>query len=140
MDRIYTNSKESPVCLLLVHRCKFTLLEQNSPNLLAIEQDVQGVGLDRPCLTDLVSYLIPSCALWHLCMFLSLRWRFSVVDQPKSHVFEDTEEEIFFILFSFLLFRATPRAYGGSQARALIRAIAACLHHSHSNTGSEPHL
>ena len=42
------------------------------------------------------------------------------------------------IFFSFL--GATPAAYGGSQARGRIRATAAGLHHSHSNTGSEPHL
>ena len=39
-----------------------------------------------------------------------------------------------------LLFRATPVAYGGSQARGLVRATAAGLHHSHSNTRSELHL
>ena len=42
--------------------------------------------------------------------------------------------------FFFLLFRATPAAYGGSQARAQIGAVAAGLHHSHSNTRSEPSL
>jgi len=31
-------------------------------------------------------------------------------------------------------------AYGGSQARGLIRAVAINLRHSHSNSGSEPHL
>ena len=31
-------------------------------------------------------------------------------------------------------------AYGGSQARGLIGAVASGLHHSHSNAGSEPHL
>ena len=46
----------------------------------------------------------------------------------------------FFFFFFLLLFRAAPLAYGGSQARGLIRAAAACLHHSHSNTGSEPRL
>ena len=35
-----------------------------------------------------------------------------------------------------LLFRATPSAYGGSQARGRIRAAAASLHHSHSNARS----
>ena len=40
----------------------------------------------------------------------------------------------------FFLFRAAPAAYGGSQARGRIRAVVAGLHHSHSNTGSEPHL
>ena len=33
--------------------------------------------------------------------------------------------------------RAAPVAYGGSQARGRIRAVAAGLHHSHSNTISE---
>ena len=31
-------------------------------------------------------------------------------------------------------------AYGDSQARGLIGAVAAGLHQSHSNRGSEPHL
>ena len=39
-----------------------------------------------------------------------------------------------------LLFRATPAAYGGSQARGLIRATAAGLPHSYSNARSEPCL
>ena len=36
--------------------------------------------------------------------------------------------------FFFCFFRAAPTAYGGSQARGRIRAIAAGLHHSHSNS------
>ena len=44
----------------------------------------------------------------------------------------------FFCLFAFS--RASPAAYGGSQARGLIRAVAASLCHSHSNAGSEPRL
>ena len=40
----------------------------------------------------------------------------------------------------FLLFRAAPEAYGSSQARGLIRAMAAGLHYSHSKLGSEPRL
>ena len=47
---------------------------------------------------------------------------------------------IFCFIFCFLLFRAAPVAYGVSQARGQIGATAAGLHHSHSNTGSEPHL
>ena len=43
-------------------------------------------------------------------------------------------------LFFFLLVRATPSTYGGSQARGQIRAVAASLHHSHSNAGSKPPL
>ena len=40
-----------------------------------------------------------------------------------------------FCLFAFS--RATPVAYGGSQARGLIGAVAAGLHQSHSNASSE---
>ena len=40
----------------------------------------------------------------------------------------------------YSLFTATLAAYGSSQARGPIRAAAACLHHSHSNVRSKPHL
>ena len=39
--------------------------------------------------------------------------------------------------FLFLLFPSSPAAYGGSQARGGIRAVAAGLYHSHSRTRSE---
>ena len=42
----------------------------------------------------------------------------------------------FFFLVGRGLFRAIPAACGGSQARSLIRAVAAGLRHSHSNTRS----
>ena len=45
---------------------------------------------------------------------------------------------LFFCLFAFS--RATPEAYGGSQARGPIRAAAAGLCQSHSKVGSEPRL
>ena len=41
---------------------------------------------------------------------------------------------------SLLSLRTAPVAYGGSQARGPIRAVAAGLHHSHSNSRSEPRL
>ena len=40
-------------------------------------------------------------------------------------------------IYLFCLFRATPLAYGRSQTRGWIRAVAAGLHHSHSSTGFE---
>ena len=49
-------------------------------------------------------------------------------------------EEKFFCLFFFCLFRATPFAYGGSQARGRTGTVATGLCQSHSNSGSEPHL
>ena len=50
-----------------------------------------------------------------------------------------------FLLFlcvcvSFVLFRAAPAAYVGSQAGDLIGATAAGLHHSHGNAEPEPCL
>ena len=44
------------------------------------------------------------------------------------------------VFFVFCLFIATPAAYVSSQTRGRIRAVAAGLHHSHSNAGSEPSL
>ena len=44
-----------------------------------------------------------------------------------------------YIYFAFF-FRSAPVAYGGSQASGPIRAVATGLHHSHSNTRSEPCL
>ena len=46
----------------------------------------------------------------------------------------------FFFFFVFCLYRAVPVAYGGSQARGLKGAVAACLCMSHSNAGSVLHL
>ena len=42
--------------------------------------------------------------------------------------------------FFFVFSRATPEAYGDSQARGLIGVVATGLRQSHSNVGSEPRL
>ena len=42
--------------------------------------------------------------------------------------------------FFFCLFRVAPMAYGGSQARHQIGAVATGPHHSQSNARSKPHL
>ena len=48
---------------------------------------------------------------------------------------------LFVCLFClFAISWAAPMAYGGSQARGQIGAVAASLRQSHSNVGSEPHL
>ena len=59
---------------------------------------------------------------------------------PFFHIITNT---CYFLTFCFCfclfcLFRATSAAYGGSQARDPIRAMAASLHHS--NTGPKPCL
>ena len=44
------------------------------------------------------------------------------------------------LLLLFCLFRVSPMAYGGSQARGRVRAVAASLCQSHGNAKSEPRL
>ena len=46
----------------------------------------------------------------------------------------------FFFPCLFAISWAAPEAHGGSQARGLIKAVAASLCQSHSNVGSEPCL
>ena len=47
---------------------------------------------------------------------------------------------LFYVFIYFLLFRATPGAYGSSQARRQMGIAAAVLHHRHSNARSKPRL
>ena len=46
----------------------------------------------------------------------------------------------FLFLWGGCLFRATPATYGDSQARGRTGAVAARLHHRHSDVWSEPSL
>ena len=75
------------------------------------------------------------------------RWHGSSGDPsyPLPHLFYWAVSElhpfIYFLFFYFFaFFRAAPMAYRGSQARRLIGAAAASLHHSHSHTRSEARL
>ena len=72
---------------------------------------------------------------------------FQASDMTLNKSFKISGSLTFLHLFLFIYFfvcfclsRATPTACGGSQARGLIGAVAAGLRHSHSNSGSEPHL
>ena len=47
---------------------------------------------------------------------------------------------LFIYLFIYCLFRAMPMAYGGSQARGQIGAIADSLRQNHSHVRPEPRL
>ena len=51
-----------------------------------------------------------------------------------------TNSSFFFFLSFFAISWAALTAYGGSQARGLIRAVATGLHQSHSNASYEPCL
>ena len=64
----------------------------------------------------------------------------------EHHVFFKSTYLNFILCIYFFLFRVVPVAYGSSEAKGLIRATAAGLHHSHSHShsyshlGSKPHL
>ena len=63
------------------------------------------------------------------------------IDIADKSFFQVTQPlGLLFYFIYFCLFRATPAAYGGSQARGPVGAAAAGLHHSHSNSGSNPSL
>ena len=47
---------------------------------------------------------------------------------------------IYLFICLFAISWAAPTAYGGSQARGPVGAVASGLHQSHSNLGSEPRL
>ena len=61
------------------------------------------------------------------------------VDDMILHI-ENPKESFFFFFGLFFVFRASPAAYGGFQARDQIGAVAASLRQSHSNAGSKLHL
>ena len=75
-----------------------------------------------------------------------LKKRLRGISAPFSknvgHIIKDIETtKTFRQCFSFFLFfRATSVSYGSSQAKGQTGGTAAGLHHSHSNTRSEPHL
>ena len=75
--------------------------------------------------------LFPPCA-FHLYLTLVIHIKKS--SGENAHEFGRMNS------FFFFLYRAAPVAYGGSQARGQIRAVAASLRHSHRNAGYEPHL
>ena len=76
------------------------------------------------------------------CLFCSPKYC-QKMHCPESELHENkAKRKINRTLYLFIYFvfsRAAPMACGGSQATGLIRAVAAGLHHSRSNAGSEPH-
>ena len=70
-------------------------------------------------------------------------WTFCMLQAwPKNNVDKYVLPLSFFFFFFFFwsFFRAAPAAFGGSQARGPIPAVATCLPHSHSKARSQPCL
>ena len=59
---------------------------------------------------------------------------------PRSGIVVSYVSLFSFFFFFFFLFRVASEAYGDSQARGRIGALASGLHHGHSNATSEPCL
>ena len=80
---------------------------------------------DIKCIHPLIALLVLGAIIW----------------QGEGKIPSTQKVFCFSIGFSFVcVFRATPSAYGSSQARGWIRAVAAGLHHSHSNARSQQRL
>lgn len=58
-------------------------------------------------------------------------------DEAGEHTRGLLQGKVIIKCYFFLLFRAIPAAYGGSQVRGLIGAVATGLHQSPSNARSE---
>ena len=100
-------------------------------------------GLQR-CMASHVFFVLFYFFQSSLYRFFFLIFKKSVIDFQCCTTVQQSDQVThiyihisFFFFFVFCLFRATPTAHGGSQDRSPIGAVAAGLHHSHSNKGSE---
>ena len=76
-----------------------------------------------------------SCSYSHRCIMTSHLGIICISLMADDNIVSCAH--LLFVFFPvFCLFKAAPLLYGGSQARGLIRATAASLHHSHCNAGS----
>ena len=69
-------------------------------------------------------------------LFSPYRYAAGILESSLSFFISLLKKKFFFAFF----FRATPSAYGNSQARGWIGVTPSGLRHSHGNMGSEPHL
>ena len=113
LHQSYSNTGSEP-CLQPIPHLTVT------PHLLPTEQ---GQG----------SNLQPHCS-WSDSLTTEPRWERGGAPKGLYYYFFN----LFFVSLLFLW--AASAAYGGSQARGPIGAVATSLRQSHSNSGSEPHL
>ena len=125
----------------------YCVLLHSTPKMLPFSFDFYPPGIDFSvgCKVDTqflfplpqVYFYVVTLSIENLSLFVHL---FSVISQVSTYVQVWFFFFFFFFFLVFCLFRPTPAAYGGSQARGLIRAAVANLRHSHNNTGSKLRL
>ena len=76
---------------------------------------------------------------FYIC-FIMLFFKILIMTIFSLDKFYTAHDFFFFFFCLFAISWADPAAYGGSQARGLIKAAATGLGQSHSNEGSEPCL
>ena len=135
--------------------CRPGLMTRQSPDS---GQRERGKGLESSCVqsgktqgTWIIRTSQEIC--WGIILLVYLQLAFllffpsSLPPATKMHTHAHTDTHVHMLLFFssfpfhyyyyfFCLFRAAPKAYGGSQVRGWI-AVAASLYHNHSNTRSE---
>ena len=100
--------------------------------LASMKVPAQGGGLRIQCRCRCVvghSFLIPGpgTSICRECSWEKKKELPSILRTLKEELI------VVFCFCLFAFFRATPVAYGASQARGLIRAVATVIHQSHSN-------
>ena len=95
----------------------------------------EGLSLKRQGIWEVMELLCVMSAVMDMLLYAFVKIH-RTAHQKKVNF------TVYNFFFVFCIFRATPMAYSGSQARHLIRATAAGLHysHSHSKARSEPCL
>ena len=99
----------------------------------------------QACICPFMEYFVTFPGNSKLCISVFLQWFFSSLsplNYPDPIPWMVVKYILFYFTFLFFclfvfFFRALPTAYGGSQARGRIGAVASGLHQSHSNTRSE---
>ena len=116
-------------CLITLARTSITMLNRVvRKNILVLFLILGGKYQIFSIYRDIYIFRI-SISSWRgmvICVFQRM-YPFHLHYQMHFH---NTASNIHLQMF---FFRATPTAYGGSQARGQIRAVAASLQHSHSN-------
>ena len=117
---------------------RYTFLRCQIFNLLSKARDQTGILPDTRRVLNPMSHNGNSMSFFLLLEYskdIRIHLESSLIPFILMPCTLSTPKYLFFFFWSFCLFRATPAAYGGSQTRGRIGAVAAGLRHSHGNSG-----